>query len=56
MAARLPVELLPVAGAFALLCWPRGRTQPTHGRLFAEAFGMTLVAVALVWAAWVALW
>jgi ammonia channel protein AmtB len=53
----LPAELLPVAGLMALvLVWPRLHSQPSNGQLFAEAFGMALVAIALVWAGWVLLW
>jgi hypothetical protein len=57
MTALLPPALLPVAGVLALvLAWPRLRAQPATGRLVAEAFGLTLVALALVWAAWVVVW
>ena len=57
MSATLPAELRPVAGLLALaLSWPRLRTQPANGRLVAEAFGIALVSISLVWAAWVLLW
>jgi drug/metabolite transporter superfamily protein YnfA len=57
MTPLLPTALLPVASALALLLvWPRLRTQPSNGRLFAEAFGLALVAIAVVWSAWVGLW
>jgi hypothetical protein len=57
VSAVLPTALLPVAGVMALvMVWPRLQKQPSNGRLFAEAVGMTLVAIALVWTAWVVLW
>jgi hypothetical protein len=57
VSAVLPTALLPVAGVLALvLIWPRLRLQSSNGRLFAEAFGLALVAIALIWAAWVLLW
>lgn len=52
----LPTLLLPIAGVLALaLVWPR-MGQPSTTRLIAEAFAITLGAVGIVWAAWVALW
>lgn len=57
MSAFLPTAMFPVAGVLALvLVWPRLRAQPSNGRLIAEAFGMGLVALAIVWTGWVVLW
>jgi hypothetical protein len=48
--------MLPVAGVLAvMLAWPRARSRATDGRLAVEVFGLTLVAVAIIWAAWIAL-
>jgi hypothetical protein len=57
LSAMLPGALLPVTGVRALvLVWPRLRTQPSNGRLFAEAFGTALVSICIVWAARVLHW
>jgi hypothetical protein len=56
MSAWLPTELRPVAGALALvLVWPHLKSQASNARLVGEAFSATLVAVAIVWVAWIVL-
>jgi len=53
----MPTPLLPLAAVLAfVLVWPRLRAQPSTPRLAAEAFGLTLVAIGILWAGWVALW
>lgn len=57
MSVLLPTILLPVAGVLALvLAWPRLGPQRSTGRLTGEAFGLGLVAVAIVQGAWALLW
>jgi hypothetical protein len=57
VSAMLPIFLLPIAGVLALvLVWPRVRTPISLPRLFLEAVGMVLLAVGILWAAWVVLW
>lgn len=53
----LPTPLLAIVALVAfLLAVPRAKASTSSGRLFAEAFGLTILSAGVVWLVWVAFW
>ncbi len=57
MSLLLPPQLLPVAGALALvIIWPRLDRQTTAPRLLVETLAITAAMILVTAALWAALW